>query len=275
MKVPLEHLTAIFINLISSLIWLILTTIVGIIPIVYFRSNILQGIIISCLLVVILLVVHFKLHNKLYYIKWAFTIENATYTLKLRNNGTAIYTQSYEAHIASKGSNELLGSYDWSDAEKITEAKIKSNYAKWEMQYKSKASSAFNTVKNDKGTKLIPVTDKAVDYIIKYDNLSLKKSDGVQNDVEVHFDYDKAKLERTFYAGIKQPIRNLRIKLYTPDGLVTNVKFYAKTFLGRHYNIVPEIFLDEKKDGADKYYEKVVKHPKLFCKYIISWDWVQ
>ena len=82
-----------------------------------------------------------------------------------------------------------------------------------------------------------------------------------------------SKAKKEFYAGIRHPVGQLTINLYTEENLIKNVKYYATTFLGEKYVIYPEKLLESKKEDGLKCYKMTIKRPKLFCKYIIKWEW--
>lgn len=276
MRFSKEYIASIVINLLSNIFWYILSSAVAIfigsVPVVVFSADLKCGIVIS-LVLFLLLLLYIKSHNKLIHIKWDFFIKNNTYELKLYKDGTACFSQKFKAKICTKGICKLPASYDWSCAETITKAEVESRFANWTLWYKPKNESAYTSIKGNQGIKALPISEKEIDYIIEYDDCALSKTDDVENEVNVNFTYNKANMDTEFYAGIRHCIGELNIKVYAPSSLIKDVKFYVKTVLGKEYIVIRDKPLESCEDGAGKYYAITIKKPKLFCKYIIKWEW--
>lgn len=277
MKFSKEYVESIAINLISNIFWCILSgafaILIGSVPVVVFSADLKWGIVISSVLLLLLLTLYIKSHNKLMYIKWDFFIKNNTYELKLFEDGTACFSQKFKAKSCTKSNCKLPASYDWSCAEAITKAQVESRFANWTLHYKPRNESTYIPVKGDQGIKALPISEKEIDYIIEYNDCALSRTDDVENEVKVNFTYNKANMDTELYAGIRHRIGVLNLKVYAPSNLIKDVKFCAKTILGKEYIITRDRPLESCEDGAGRYYSITIKRPKLFCKYIIKWEW--
>ena len=219
-----EYLTSIFTNLISDIIWCIISTAVSVMlgyaPIKIFEIEYFWGIIISAVLLALFIGIYIKIHNKLQYIKWDFLIKENVYELKLKDDGTAHFSQKYTAKVCLENEHKLTGSYDWSDADKITNAQVESKFSKWKLLYKARNSSIYEKDETKQGVKKITPDEKEIDYIIEYSDDSVSNFDNIENEVKVDFIYDKDRLKNEFFAGIKHPVRKLTLRLYASDSVL-------------------------------------------------------
>ena len=86
----------------------------------------------------------------------------------------------------------------------------------------------------------------------------------------------KKNFQKQLFAIIRRPVKKLTLKLVVNNSvLVENVCFEAETALGEKYTILPKKKLNvssESDDGNSQIYTIVIKNPKMFCKYSVSWE---
>lgn len=269
-----EYIVSIILNLLSSLMWAFISWLITLIPLRTIE-NVYGKTIVIFLICIISISLYIYFNNKFFYVKWDFKIKSNIYKLELKNNAEGVFTHQYVANITKKSNGVLKGTYDWRDAKNIKTVTVDSKHNRYTVSYKSPIDRDYTKCSNSNGTSILPNDKKILDYCIEYEEGTLKRKDDIENTIEVEFDYDKNTLDKNFKAGIKQPVGDLTLLLSVPDNLLKNVFFYAETFCGRKYIIKNKHRLKKMKDvNGNTYYMKHIKKPKLFCQYIIEWEWV-
>lgn len=211
--------------------------------------------------------------------KWNEEVTNDLYELKIEEkNLLKFHRKSQFKPIRSNCVITKYGQYDWSDCEISSICfSDKTLNSLSELEYMGVDSSdtvqaTITLSKNEKNLNQINTCKyKMMSYICKF------HPNNDPSILEYHVEMNPQKnFQKQLFAIIRRPVKKLTLKLVVNNSvLVENVCFEAETALGEKYTILPKKKLNvssESDDGNSQIYTIVIKNPKMFCKYSVSWE---
>ena len=211
--------------------------------------------------------------------KWNEKVTDDLYELKIEGeNSLKFHRKSRFKPIRPGRVITKYGQYDWSDCE-INKICFSDDTLNSLSEFEYKGVDTQDTVqpskklsKNNKNLNDINNCKyKMMDYVCKFHPSSNPHI--LEYNVEMK---PKDNFQKQLFAIIKRPVKELTLKLVVNNSvLVENVCFEAETALGEKYTILPKKELTapyESDDGSSQIYTIVIKKPKMFCKYSISWE---
>lgn len=211
-------------------------------------------------------------------LKWNEQVNKDIYELRITDSQSmTFYRKSEFKQIRPCNVITKYGQYDWSDCEvnKLTFSDITIRSLS-ELDYKG-IDSEYSLCPNIKLTKaeknideINKCTYKSMEYICRFhpsDNPSVLEYQINMN--------PKENFDKQLFAIIRRPVKELTLRLVVSNSvLIENVYYEAETALGEMYSIEPKRVihaLSESDDENNQIYKVVIKKPKMFCKYSLSW----
>lgn len=212
-------------------------------------------------------------------LKWNEEVTADLYELKIEEkNLLKFHRKSQFRPIRLNCVITKYGQYDWSDCE-ISSIRFSDNTLNSLSEFEYKGVDSSDTVQ---ASITLSKNKKNLDQInnCKYKTMNYICRFHPNNDPHI-LEYQvemkpQENFQKQLFAIIKRPVKKLTLKLVVNNSvLVENVCFEAETALGEKYTLSPKKELtvsSESDDGTSQIYTIVIKKPKMFCKYSISWE---
>lgn len=212
--------------------------------------------------------------------KWNEKVTDDLYELRVDEQRKLIFHRKSEFK-QTHNNNEVTtkyGQYDWSDCTisriEFSERTINTlNELKYKgVNEENKLVSSQKLSINDKNLgKINDLKYKVMEYICRFQ----PNNNPHILEYELYMERDD-NFQKQLFAIIRCPVKKLTLRLKFHNNVFReHVCFEAETALGDEYSISSKKRLNGNSDpntGEYQIYEITIKNPKMFCKYIISWE---
>ena len=205
--------------------------------------------------------------------KWDYEIIENTFTLTINNKKEAEYTQSYYIVVKEQSDFVVHEEFDWGNAS-VDNLLVTTGSDKYDIvySYKETVNDIETIYKNSakNGDVLPNVSNMKLD--IKY---SEALHEGDKKNISISLLLKNMRCDKDeLYAIINRPVKKLIIILKIKNGInISDVMVEGLTTKGHIFSIAKKKPLNYRTDINFKEYKVEINKPKLFCKYIVSWNY--
>lgn len=208
--------------------------------------------------------------------KWDEDVKHDIYTLRLTGADTAEFSKCTTFVPCVNDSVLFFGAYDWNDCTEVTNVEFECVYSKINI---IQAIDNDGVIHNGEYNfqEILPINYKSMRYNIVCPVQSLTAEKEIK--CKVSMKYEQATFNKELYVVVRRPLKKLTLNLAVSENIhVSNVHFEAVTDMGHQKQIKKRKDLSAENQINDNgIHENVYAHtiyrPKMFCKYIIRWDW--